>query len=120
MGEPYNWLAAYLKLHLDELEGLDSTPSGLKAARSWFHALLKYFESRNLTTPTQQKNYLVDTRNEIRKRFGESPALAVINFDEKTWFQINAATHARVEERNENTKPITKPYEIVERAIKPC
>jgi hypothetical protein len=30
---------------------------------------------------------------EIRKRFGDShPALSVVNFDEKTWFDINAAT----------------------------
>jgi integrase len=113
--EPHKWLADYLNRHLGELEGLGDSKRDLKAARSWFNALLEYFRARHLTTPKQQKNYLVDTRNEIRKRFGDShPALSVVNFDEKTWFDINAATHARVEERNENTntKPIEKPFEI--------
>ena len=115
--EPHKWLADYLNRHLGELEGLGSSKRELKAARSWFNGLLEYFQARHLTTPKQQKNYLVDTRNEIRKRFGDShPALSIVNFDEKTWFDINAATHARVEERNENTKPIEKPFEIAQRA----
>jgi len=115
--EPHKWLADYLNRHLGELEGLGSSKRELKAARSWFNGLLEYFQARHLTTPKQQKNYLVDTRNEIRKRFGDShPALGIVNFDEKTWFDINAATHARVEERNENTKPIEKPFEIAGKA----
>ena len=88
--EPHKWLADYLNRHLGELEGLGDSKRELKAARSWFNGLLEYFQARHLVTPKQQKNYLVDTRNEIRKRFGDShPALSIVNFDEKTWFDIN-------------------------------
>jgi hypothetical protein len=42
------------------------------------HKWLADYLNRHLTTPKQQKNYLVDTRNEIRKRFGDShPALSI-------------------------------------------
>ena len=69
--EPHKWLADYLNRHLGDLEGLGASKRDLKAARSWFNALLEYFRARHLVTPKQQKNYLVDTRNEIRKRFGD-------------------------------------------------
>jgi hypothetical protein len=69
MRQPYPWLKAYLDAHLNELERLRSTQD-LKKARSWFQSLLKYFRSRNLSTPRQQKNYLVDVRNAIKSRLG--------------------------------------------------
>ena len=75
---PYPWLVDYLNARLPELEGLRDTPKGLEKARSWFKALLKYFRRRQLKTPRQQKNYVVDVRNAIRSRFGEDhPALQV-------------------------------------------
>src|SRR5208282_5176495 len=84
---PYPWLVDYLNARLPELEGLRNTPKGLEKARSWFKALLKYFRRRQLKTPRQQKNYVVDVRNAIRSRFGEDhPALKVVGFDENTRF----------------------------------
>jgi hypothetical protein len=91
---PYPWLVDYLNARLPELEGLRNTPKGLEKARSWFKALLKYFRRRQLKTPRQQKNYVVDVRNAIRSRFGEDhPALKVVGFDEDTWTQINKPIH---------------------------
>jgi hypothetical protein len=72
---PYPWLVDYLNARLPELEGLRDTPKGLEKARSWFKALLKYFRRRQLKTPRQQKNYVVDVRNAIRSRFGEDSPL---------------------------------------------
>ena len=74
MRQPYPWLQAYLKAHLDELKGLRNTPHDIKTAVEWFNCLLKYFESRNLSTPRQQKNYVVDVRNAIKSGFGEDPS----------------------------------------------
>ncbi len=59
---PYPWLVDYLNARLPELEGLRDTPKGLEKARAWFKALLKYFRRRQLKTPRQQKNYVVDVR----------------------------------------------------------
>jgi hypothetical protein len=50
---------------------LRNTPHDIKTAVDWFNALLTYFESRNLSTPRQQKNYVVDVRNAIKSGFGE-------------------------------------------------
>jgi hypothetical protein len=46
--EPHKWLADYLSRHLGELEGLGNSKRELKAARSWFNALLEYFRARHL------------------------------------------------------------------------
>ena len=114
---PYPWLVDYLNARLPELEGLRDTPKGLEKARSWFKALLKYFRRRQLKTPRQQKNYVVDVRNAIRSRFGEDhPALKVVGFDEDTWTQINKPIHDRVEDRNQNTRFLKDPDAIVQRA----
>jgi len=114
---PYPWLVDYLNARLPELEGLRNTPKGLEKARSWFKALLKYFRRRQLKTPRQQKNYVVDVRNAIRSRFGEDhPALKVVGFDEDTWTQINKPIHDRVEDRNQNTRFLKDPDAIVQRA----
>ena len=92
MRQPYPWLQAYLKAHLNELKGLRNTPHDIKKAVGWFNSLLKYFRQRNLSTPRQQKNYVVDVRNEIKSRFGEDhPALQVVGFDAETWTQIPPA-----------------------------
>ena len=65
----------------------------------------KYFESRDLFTPRQQKNYVVDVRNAIKSGFGEDhPALQVVGFDTQTWTQIRPAVHDRVEDRLQNTR----------------
>src|SRR5271157_2169079 len=113
---PYPWLVDYLNARLPELEGLRDTPKGLEKARSWFKALLKYFRRRQLKTPRQQKNYVVDVRNAIRSRFGEDhPALKVVGFDEDTWTQINKPIHDRVEDRNQNTRFLKDPDAIVQR-----
>jgi outer membrane biosynthesis protein TonB len=117
MRQPYPWLQAYLKAHLDELKGLRNTPHDIKTAVGWFNSLLKYFESRNLSTPRQQKNYVVDVRNAIKSRFGEDhPALQVVGFDAETWTQINLPIHDRVEDRLQNTRFLTNPDAIVSRA----
>ena len=114
---PYPWLVDYLNARLPELEGLRDTPKGLEKARSWFKALLKYFRRRQLKTPRQQKNHVVDVRNAIRSRFGEDhPALKVVGFDEDTWTQINKPIHDRVEDRNQNTRFLKDPDAIVQRA----
>src|SRR5208283_756327 len=114
---PYPWLVDYLNARLPELEGLRNTPKGLEKARLWFKALLKYFRRRQLKTPRQQKNYVVDVRNAIRSRFGEDhPALKVVGFDEDTWTQINKPIHDRVEDRNQNTRFLKDPDAIVQRA----
>jgi hypothetical protein len=114
---PYPWLKDYLAARLPDLEGLRDTPGDLKKARTWFKALLKYFRRRNLSTPKQQKNYVVDVRNEIRSRFGEDhPALKVVGFDEDTWTQINKPIHDRVEDRNQNTQFLKDPDAILHRA----
>ena len=71
---------------------------------------------RQLKTPRQQKNYVVDVRNAIRSRFGEDhPALKVVGFDEDTWTQINKPIHDRVEDRNQNTRFLKDPDAIVQR-----
>ena len=117
MRQPYPWLQAYLKAHLNELKGLRNTPHDIKKAVGWFNSLLKYFRQRNLSTPRQQKNYVVDVRNEIKSRFGEDhPALQVVGFDAETWTQINQPIHDRVEDRLQNTRFLTNPDAIVERA----
>jgi hypothetical protein len=113
--QPYPWLQAYLKAHLNELKGLRN--HDIKKAVGWFNSLLKYFRQRNLSTPRQQKNYVVDVRNEIKSRFGEDhPALQVVGFDAETWTQINQPIHDRVEDRLQNTRFLTNPDAIVERA----
>ena len=117
MRQPYPWLQAYLKAHLNELKGLRNTPHDIKKAVGWFNSLLKYFRQRNLSTPRQQKNYVVDVRNEIKSSFGEDhPALQVVGFDAETWTQINQPIHDRVEDRLQNTRFLTNPDAIVERA----
>jgi hypothetical protein len=117
MRTPYSWLNSWLDPHLPELEGLPDTQKGLAKARLWFDRLMRFFESRRLTTPRQQKNYVVDVRNAIRSRWGENhPALKVVGFDEQTWTEINLATHDRVEARNQNTQFIKDPDAIVARA----
>ena len=117
MRQPYPWLKAYLDAHLREMEGLRNTPQDLKKAQGWFQSLLKYFPRRNLSTPRQQKHYLVDVRNAIKNRFGEDhPALQVVGFDAETWTQINQPIHDRVEDRLQNTRFLTNPNAIVERA----
>ena len=117
MRQPYPWLQAYLKAHLNELKGLRNTPNDIKKAVGWFNSLLKYFRQRNLSTPRQQKNYVVDVRNEIKSSFGDDhPALQVVGFDAETWTQINQPIHDRVEDRLQNTRFLTNPDAIVERA----
>jgi outer membrane biosynthesis protein TonB len=117
MRQPYPWLQAYLKAHLDELKGLRNTPHDIKTAVGWFNSLLTYFQSRNLSTPRQQKNYVVDVRNAIKSNFGEDhPALQVVGFDAETWTQINQPIHDRVEDRLQNTRFLTNPDAIVSRA----
>jgi hypothetical protein len=108
MRQPYPWLQAYLKAHLDELKGLRKTPHDIKTAVDWFNALLTYFRQRNLSTPRQQKNYVVDVRNAIKSGFGEDhPALQVVGFDAETWTAINQPIHDRVEDRLQNTRFLT-------------
>jgi hypothetical protein len=117
MRQPYPWLQAYLKAHLDELKGLRNTPHDIKTAAGWFNSLLTYFRQRNLSTPRQQKNYVVDVRNAIKSGFGEDhPALQVVGFDAQTWTQINQPIHDRVEDRLQNTRFLTDPDAIVSRA----
>ena len=114
MRQPYPWLQAYLKAHLDELKGLRNTPHDIKTAVDWFNT---YFRQRNLSTPRQQKNYVVDVRNAIKSGFGEDhPALQVVGFDAETWTQINLPIHDRVEDRLQNTRFLTDPDAIVSRA----
>lgn len=114
---PYEWLNAYLSAHLPELEDVTATPEGRAKARRWFDALIACFESRQLKTSRQQKNYLSQVRNAIRRTFGEHhPALEVVRFDEATWLKINAPAHDRVETRNLNTRFLRDPDAIVARA----
>jgi hypothetical protein len=114
---PYEWLNTYLLTHLPELEGVTATPEGRAKARRWFKALIACFETRRLTTPRQQKDYLSQVRNAIRRMFGEHhPALEVVRFDEATWLKINAPAHDRVETRNLNTRFLPDPDAIVARA----
>ncbi|MBV9491649.1 MAG: hypothetical protein JO069_18310 [Verrucomicrobia bacterium] len=114
---PYQWLNAYLDAHLAELKGVTASPQGRAKARRWFKALTAHFKSRRLTTERQQKGYLVQVRNAIRRAFGpDHPSLEVVRFDEATWVDINAASHGRVEERLQNTRFLTDPDAIVARA----
>ncbi|MBV8901977.1 MAG: hypothetical protein JOY92_17895 [Verrucomicrobia bacterium] len=114
---PYEWLNAYLSAHLPELAEVTSTPEGHAKARRWFKALISCFESRQLKTSRQQKNYLSQVRNAIRRTYGEHhPALEVVRFDEATWLKINAPAHDRVETRNLNTRFLHDPDAIVARA----
>jgi hypothetical protein len=114
---PYQWLNAYLSAHLPELEGVTATPEGRAKAQRWFNALIASFEGRQLKTSRQQKNYLSQVRNAIRRTFGEHhPALEVVRFDEATWLKINAPAHDRVETRNLNTRFLSDPDAIVARA----
>ena len=114
---PYEWLNAYLSTHLPELEGVTTTAEGRLKAQRWFTALIACFESRRLKTSRQQKNYLSQVRNAIRRAFGEQhPALDVVRFDEATWLKINAPAHDRVETRNLNTRFLSDPDAIVTRA----
>ncbi|MBV9998336.1 MAG: hypothetical protein JO015_04390 [Verrucomicrobia bacterium] len=114
---PYEWLNAYLSAHLAELEDVTATPEGRTKAERWFKALVAYFESRRLKTSRQQKNYLSQVRNAIRRALGEHhPALEVVRFDEATWLKINAPAHDRVETRNLNTRFLRNPDAIVARA----
>ena len=114
---PYEWLNAYLSTHLPELEGITATPQGRAKAQRWFKALIAYFESRHLKTSRQQKNYLSQVRNAIRRTFGEHhPALEVVRFDEATWLKINRPSHDRVEKRNLNSRFLSDPDAIVTRA----
>src|SRR3954451_18542667 len=102
---PYQWLNAYLAAHLPELKRVTATPQGRLKAQRWFKALTDYFKGRKLTTERQQKGYLVQVRNAIRRAFGpDPPSLEVVRFDEATWVKINAPSHDRLEERLLNTR----------------
>ena len=52
MRQPYPWLQAYLKAHLDELKGLRNTPHDIKTAVDWFNALLTYFRQAQSFYPS--------------------------------------------------------------------
>ena len=52
MRQPYPWLQAYLKAHLNELKGLRNTPHDIKKAVGWFNSLLKYFRQPQSLDPS--------------------------------------------------------------------
>ena len=115
----YRWLQEILDLLLPELEDLPAGAEGEAKATAWFERLLVRFAERGLSTPAQQKNRVVDTRNAIRVRFGDDhPSLAYVGFDESTWQVINLPTHDRTEARNEHQRLLRKPERIVAKAAK--
>ena len=102
------WLQNYLQARLPLL----SLPSC--NYQTWFDDFITVLEDRNLSHPSQQKNYLTDVRNAIKVLDPNHPALEIIKFDKSTWTDINHVSSARIAERT--TKFISDPDAIVKRA----
>ena len=117
MRQPYPWLQAYLEgPHLDELKGLRNTPHDIKTAVDSFNALLTYFRQRNLSTPRQQKNYVVDVRNAIKSGFARSSGFTGRRLRRGNLDPDYLPIHDRVEDRLQNTRFLIDPDAIVSRA----
>jgi hypothetical protein len=103
------WLQEYLSENLPDLN--------LSSAnyQAWFEDFIQTLESKNLSQPSQQKNYLTDVRNAIKVLDPNHPALEVIKFSPETWVEINEADRDRIAERS--TKLINNPDAIVNKAI---
>ena len=103
------WLQQYLSDNLPSLN-LPSTNY-----QDWFDNFILTLESKNLSQPSQQKNYLTNVRNAIKVLDPHHPALEVIKFSRETWVEINQADRDRIAERS--TKLIDNPDAIVDKAI---
>jgi len=103
------WLKEYLTKHLLSLN-LPSTDY-----QTWFDHFIQTLESRGLSQPSQQKNYLTNVRNAIKVLDPDHPALEIIGFSRETWVEINEADRDRIAERT--TKLISNPDAIVAKAI---
>lgn len=102
------WLQDFLAENLPFLD-LPSTDY-----HSWFNDFIRTLESRKLSKPSQQKNYLTDVRNAIKVLDPSHPALEVIKFSRETWVEINEADRDRIADRK--TKLINNPDAIVDQA----
>lgn len=102
------WLKQYLTDSLPELDDPDVD------YWRWFNSLISHFESRRLLTPSQQKNYLSQTRKAIAILDPDHPALEVVNFDKNTWTEINNSSSQTIADRT--TKLIQNPEVIVQTA----
>ena len=103
------WLQKYLSENLPSLD-LPSTNY-----QHWFDDFIHTLESKGLSKPSQQKNYLTNVRNAIKVFDPNHPALEVIKFSKDTWIAINEADRDRIAERS--TKLIDNPDAIVNTAI---
>jgi hypothetical protein len=103
------WLQNYLAENLPSL----FLPSSNYQA--WFDDFIQTLESKQLSQPSQQKNYLTNVRNAIKVIDPDHPALRVIKFSPETWIEINQADRDRIAERS--TKLIDNPDAIVSQAI---
>jgi len=103
------WLEEYLTKHLPSL---DSPTANYQA---WFDHFIQTLESRGLSQPSQQKNYLTNVRNAIKVLDPNHPALEIVKFATETWIEINEADRDRLAERT--TKLINDPDAIVSKAI---
>lgn len=102
------WLKELLLKMLPELQQSDTD------YQDWFNRLQEVFEARNLITPQQQKNYLVDTRRGIKILDENHPALEIVNFDTETWTEINNHYSNNIATRT--SKFIDTPDAIVQKA----
>lgn len=103
------WLKDYLIQHLPSL---DLSSSNYQA---WFDNFLQALESRGLSQPSQQKNYLTDVRNAIKVLDPNHSALNVVKFSRETWVEINNHSSERIQQRP--TKLIEDPDAVVNKAI---
>lgn len=103
------WLQQYLS---DNLPSLNLPNTNYQ---TWFDDFIQTLESKNLSQPSQQKNYLTNVRNAIKVLDPNHPALEVIKFSRETWVEINQADRDRIAERS--TKLIDNPDAIVDTAI---
>lgn len=103
------WLQDYLAENLPSLFLPDAN------YQAWFDDFIQTLESKQLSKPSQQKNYLTNVRNAIKVIDPDHPALGVIKFSRETWIEINQTDRDRIAERT--TKLIENPNAIVSKAI---
>lgn len=109
------WLQDLLHQHLPEIATLSDTPTNHAIARQWDAKIKSLMEARGLTTPSQQKNRLVDIRNALKTLDPNHPALADVGFTPAQWEEINRASEDKVGDRS--TKFLNDPDVIVNKAI---
>lgn len=103
------WLEIYIS---DNLPSLNLSNTNYQ---DWFDDFIQTLESRGLSKPSQQKNYLTNVRNAIKILDPNHPALEVIKFSTETWIEINKQDRSRI--ANRSTKLIDNPDAIVNQAI---